>query len=53
MPEGTFNNDGADGELPDDPDWWDYNIINHKDVPGWRYNLFNALEKIMEYENVI
>lgn len=53
MPEGTFNNDGADGELPDDFDFWDYTIINHKNSKEWRSNLFKELEKILEEENVI
>jgi hypothetical protein len=51
-PNGIFKNDGADAELPDDFDYWDYNIIN-EDILTWRDNLKNQLINILEKENVI
>lgn len=51
-PNGIFNNDGADGELPDDFEYWDYNIVN-EERPDWKQYLMNNLRDILENENVI
>lgn len=45
-PKGVFKNDGADAELPDDFNFYDYNIMNDE-VPNWRDNLRNQLEDII------
>ena len=50
--DGTHNNDGADGELTDDFDYWDYNIIN-KNVPDWKEQMKQNINNILENENVI
>lgn len=45
-PDGIFKNDGADAELPDDFDFYDYNIINEP-RPDWRDNLKRQIEDIL------
>ncbi len=51
-PSQPLNNDGADGELPDDFDFWDYNILN-EEVPNFKQNLRSQLISILEKENVV
>ena len=46
-PEGVFKNDGADAELPDDFEYWDYNIVN-EESPDYENILKSEMEIIMK-----
>jgi hypothetical protein len=46
-PDGVFKNDGADAELPDDFDFYDYNIMNEP-TPDWRNNLKRQIRDILD-----
>lgn len=51
---GVFNDDGADGELPDlpkldsDKNYWDHVILNNIEYGEWKENLRNQLFDIMD-----
>lgn len=45
-PDGVFKNDGADAELPDNFDFYDYNIMNEP-VTDWKNNLKNQIQDIL------
>ena len=49
-----FENDGADGELPDleKSEYWDYIISNEK-IDSWQNNLKNQMIKLLETEKII
>lgn len=48
-PAGLFNNDGADGELPDleDKTAWDFVIMNNVEGNGWKKNLEDQIKQIL------
>lgn len=51
-PSQPIKNDGADGELPDDFKFWDYNIIN-EERKDYKDFIKEQLISILENENVI
>lgn len=47
-PMGTFNDDGADNELPDISDYWDHIIWNDKENEDWFLNLKSNTHKTLD-----
>lgn len=46
-PNGKFVSDGADDQLPDVDDFWDYVIIN-EDTEDWEDKLYSNVKEILE-----
>lgn len=50
-PSQPYNDDGADGELPDDPSYWDF-VITNEEVTDWKERLEIHLKNILETLNI-
>jgi hypothetical protein len=48
-PAGKFVNDGADDQLPDVCDYWDYTIMNDDVTNAWRQNIENQLRNMIKF----